>query len=305
MPDKSAARTAAIRALAADAVTCEVVAGLRAAGVEPVLLKGPTTADWLYPGELRSYNDTDLLVSPGDQESAALVLGELGFGYVETGSSERERDDHSRTFARAGAEVDLHFTLSGVHIQVDRAWQLLTADLSSTTVAGTPVATLGAPARTLHLVLHAADSGGQVIRTRTDLERAIAATDQSTWQRVVGLARELAAMPAFVAGLRQVPAGVQLLAQLGIEEAATPYTLLRATNTTPGALGMARLLELSPARWPVEIWRQLVPSPAFMRTWSRLASRGPVGLTIAYLYRPVWLLSRIWPAYAAHRRVKR
>lgn len=278
---------------------------MRAADIEPVLLKGPATAAWLYPGELRSYNDTDLLVAPSDQHIAVRVLTELGFVYADTGSSQQERDDHSRTFVRAGSEVDLHYTLSGVHVPIDQAWQLLTEELSSTTVGEVEITTFASIARTLHVVLHAADSGGQVARTRIDLERAIAATDLPAWKLVVDLARRLSAMPAFVAGLQQVRPGVRLLAELGVEDASTAYELLRATNTTPGALGMARLLGLPASRWPAEIVRELVPSRAFMRAWSRMARRGPLGLVVAYLYRPMWLLGRAWPAYAAFRRVKR
>jgi hypothetical protein len=41
------------------------------------------------------------------------------------------------------------------------------------------------------------------------------------------------------------------------------------------------------------IARKLFPTPRFMRTWSRLASRGGVGLALAYLWRPLWVLLQV------------
>jgi hypothetical protein len=32
-----------------------------------------------------------------------------------------------------------------------------------------------------------------------------------------------------------------------------------------------------------------VPDAEFMRSWSPLASRGTVGLAVAYMWRPLWL----------------
>ncbi len=36
-------------------------------------------ARWLYPGEVRTYNDFDLMVAPDAQARAVTVLGRLGF----------------------------------------------------------------------------------------------------------------------------------------------------------------------------------------------------------------------------------
>ena len=304
-PEKlTAGHRDALQALGADSVTREVVVRMRTIGIEPVLLKGPVTAAWLYPHELRSYNDSDLLVHPDRQDEAAQALRQIGFRHLETGESVNEKDDHSRTFVRGGAEVDLHHGLSGTHVSAGTAWSLLTRDLSSLEVSGLEMTTLGPVARTLHIVLHAADSGGKAERTRADLDRAMAATPQSLWAEIVELARGLEAMPAFVAGLRQVPSGAALLATLQVHESPTPYHLLRAANDVPAALGVARLLSLPVARWPGELVREVAPSPAFMRLWSPLARRGKAGLALAYAYRPLWLLGRLPAAYAAYRRAR-
>jgi hypothetical protein len=45
--------------------------------------------------------------------------------------------------------------------------------------------------------------------------------------------------------------------------------------------------------------REVVPAPAFMRLWSAAASRGPVGLALAYARRPIWLAVKLPAAIAA------
>jgi len=97
----SAAISAAAHSLAVDQVTAEVVTALRARAIEPVLLKGPSFADWLYPdGLLRPYVDSDLLVAPAQQDAAAETLRSLGFTDGMAAAAAPERDDHSRTFHR-------------------------------------------------------------------------------------------------------------------------------------------------------------------------------------------------------------
>jgi hypothetical protein len=50
---------------------------------------------------------------------------------------------------------------------------------------------------------------------------------------------------------------------------------------------------------------ELVPSPAGMRYWTPLARRGWVGLTAAYLWRPIYLLVHAPAALVAWRRAHR
>lgn len=68
----------AVRVLAVDRVTAEVVPALAAVGIRPILLKGPSIARWLYPSGGRSYGDTDLLVPPADFARAGSVLERPG-----------------------------------------------------------------------------------------------------------------------------------------------------------------------------------------------------------------------------------
>src|SRR5438270_41821 len=66
-------------AMAVDAVTAEVVTALDGAGVDCLLLKGPSIAGWLYEEGARTYSDTDLLVAPDRLPAARATLAELGF----------------------------------------------------------------------------------------------------------------------------------------------------------------------------------------------------------------------------------
>jgi len=43
----------------------------------------------------------------------------------------------------------------------------------------------------------------------------------------------------------------------------------------------------------------------FMRWWSPLARRGRLGLTVSFLWRPLWFLGHAGPAYLAWRRARR
>jgi hypothetical protein len=52
-------------------------------------------------------------------------------------------------------------------------------------------------------------------------------------------------------------------------------------------------------------WHKLVPPATFMRKWSRLARRGRIGLLLAYLWRPLWLVGRTPRAMAQWRQARR
>lgn len=304
--------TSAAHSLAVDQVTAEVTAALRAGGIEPVLLKGPTFARWLYPSDgLRPYVDTDLLVAPGDQDHAAGVLQSLGFDDPMAAALSHERDDHSRTFSRdqgdGAAEVDLHFTLAGARAEPGVVWAVLTRELHDIDVAGTPVKELGTAARTLQVALHAAQDGRVTDQPLEDLARALTTCGVDTWHAAAALAREIDALSAFAAGLSRDAAGARLLADLGIDagESGT-YERLRGGTPPPMSLGIARLLERRDRRGLArELLREVVPTPAFMRVWSPVARRGRLGLAVAYLWRPVSLLIRVGPAVRAYLRARR
>ena len=99
--------------LAVDAQTVRVVQAFRRAGIEPILLKGPAVASWLYAGDMhRSYRDTDLMVDPGVREPAFRALRSLGYGRR---PDPRGPAVSSTTWLRQGmaVEVDLHTAIWG------------------------------------------------------------------------------------------------------------------------------------------------------------------------------------------------
>src|SRR5687768_16970288 len=71
----------AAESLLIDHWTAEVVSRLHAIGVQPLLLKGPATARWLYADDpaARDYADIDLLVAPDSYGATEAVLEGLGY----------------------------------------------------------------------------------------------------------------------------------------------------------------------------------------------------------------------------------
>ena len=67
------------RNFAVDALTAEVAGAFGREGIETLVLKGPVLSRWLYPGEVRRYVDSDLMVAPGNRARAVGVLERLGF----------------------------------------------------------------------------------------------------------------------------------------------------------------------------------------------------------------------------------
>ncbi len=86
--------------LAADGWCAEVVAALRLRGVEPVLLKGPVMAAWLYPGSpgVRDYGDVDLLIDPASRKAAGVVLSAAGFQEHRGAGLRRLNPAHAETW---------------------------------------------------------------------------------------------------------------------------------------------------------------------------------------------------------------
>jgi hypothetical protein len=302
-------RVAAI-SLLVDRASAEVVAGLRAAGVPSLLMKGPAISTWLYAGEPRAYADTDLLLREGDWERAASVLEGLGFADDLT-PLERPRsgslDSHPYVRAADGATVDLHVTLFGIEAPPAEVWAAFTAEAVPLAVGGATVEAPSYRARALHVAMHAVQHGGEAHRKpMRDLELALERVPKPVWKGALELARELRAEAAFGAGLRLTEEGRALAAAIGAApDARSPRTDLRAAGT-PLAEGFLELAATERRRDQAALLLGvLAPRPSFMRWWSPLARRGRLGLAAAYVWRPLWLLSRAGPGYLAWRRARR
>jgi hypothetical protein len=293
-----------------DAATAEVVEALSARGIEPILLKGPSIARWLYPeGETRAYKDCDLLIAPAQTSPAVEVLAQLGFQteFEEEGLPDWWLEHASSWWRRAdGVVVDLHRTLPGIGVADEVAWRVLTARTDRLPVAGYPVRVLAPGARALHVALHAMHHGERWHRPVAELERAVVALDDGTWQKAVRLAEELDAVSALATGLTLAAGGAELAERLGIAGATSTRAALLATTPPPVALGIDQLVRARGVRTRAAIMaRKLVPPAGFMRRWHPIAARSRIGLVAAYLYRPVWILLRSPAAFRAWRRARR
>ena len=288
------------QALDMDRMTGEVVAALRAAGVRPIVLKGPSLATWLYRnGPVRGYVDSDLLVAPFHLGTAASVLAELGFEELPIASP------HAQTWARPGTrhQVDLHFTLPRIPVAPSDAWREIAARTETMTVGGVRVEALDIPLRAVLVAIHAAHHGPAAEQPLMDLRQAIERVSDETWREAAVLSYRLGAAAPFATGLRLLPEGAALAERLGLPSAELIESATGLGSTAPLALGMARFIETRGSRERLALLvREVVPTPAFMRWWSPLARRGRAGLALAYPLRVLWLLRHAWPSLRAVRR---
>jgi len=311
-PDVAATVLAAGTALAADHVAVEVSGKLAAAGVRTIVLRGPSVTRHLYGAdEPRGYIDADLLVAPASRAQAEHVLADLGFAHwAVLGQRAADRPAWSSTWVRArgGGNVDLHWTIVGARVQPDTVWSVFEREVEPLDVLGTDLDGLSAPATALVVTLHAAHHGAHVQRPVDDLGRALDQFSHSTWEQTSELAERIDAIAAFGAGLRLLPAGGRLADRLGLPDKPTAEAILRAGSAPPMALGFDWLAHTPGARGKLAlVVGKIVPDREFMRAWSPLARRGGrLGLALAYLWRPFWLLSHSLPGlrawYAARRK---
>jgi hypothetical protein len=167
-----------MRLLRLDAAAIEAIKHLGSIGIDVVLLKGASFADWLYdqPGE-RNYGDVDLLVAPADFDRVGEALKVLGYSVWLS----QPVSDRAKVFVRNGLPIDLHRRLEGVLLNPDAAWRALRANTQVFRLHGHPMRILNEPARTLHLALHAARRGRRDPQALIELERGVRRLDHGTW----------------------------------------------------------------------------------------------------------------------------
>jgi hypothetical protein len=300
-------RLRAAEALAIDSLTARMTEELETRGVETIVLKGPAIADWLYrDGPVRAYGDSDLLVAPENWERAHAIMKELGFeDALGPLAHPRMESMTSHAWVRGKENVDLHCTMWGIEAEPAKVWELLSARTVPMNVGGREVRVLADGPRALHLGLHAAQHGDDPGKAHDDISLAVAQLPYETWVEAADLAAELDATPAFAAGLVGSPHGGPLAERLGISDARSVDALLR-TADVPLAQGFNELATTPGIRAKLAlIAEELFPTAEFMRWWSPLARRGPVGLALAYVWRPIWFALRAGPGFAAWRRARR
>ena len=299
-------RLAALQTLAVDAQTVQVMQLLQRRGIEPVLLKGPALDRLLYgDGEARTYLDTDLLVSPRALPVAERALRELGYLPVGGDPMKALMGAYGYPWLRPGSRlaVDLHHTLSGVEADPDELWAALRAHTAAIRLQGADLRTLDATALAFHLALHAAHHGAVLgHKPLGDLGRAVAQLPVAEWRAAAALAERVDALDAFAAGMRMLPAGAALAAELDLA-ASTRRATLTALGAPPVALTLDRVRTSPGVRAKLGLLvAKAFPPPYVMRHRMALARRRPGGLAIAYPWRLLQLAGQIVPAVVAWRR---
>ncbi len=298
-----------MRVLALDRATAEAIERLGGAGIRSLLLKGPALSRWIYPDESdRPYTDADLMVEPGFVEGAERILAALGFQRMGLDTLPVDRPRYAVTLRRAddGLAIDLHRRLVGIGAGETDVWAAFTEGTETIDVAGTRVEILAPPSRALVLALHAAKDGARSPRVIVDMERALDVVPEDVWREAAALATRLDAVPGLVSGLRRVERGTVLAARLDLPDAVSAEFVLREERPPPMTVGAKWLLEERGIRHRAQVVaHKLFPTPEFMHAWHPLARRGPVGLALAYTWRPLWVLWHAVPAIRAVRRARR
>ncbi len=287
--------------LGLDVALAEIVQALAARGLRSVLLKGPAIASWLYdePSQ-RTYGDIDLLVDPMTFDRAEAVVAERGFA----SAPEPVAFYHSvwRRGGRVPTTLELHHSLYWTRCPEALVWSELSTGTDEIMVAGTPVAVLGVSARLLLVSLHAAQHGRAHKQSLADLERALNRVEPSEWKAAAQLSLRLGAIEPFGAGLRLHPAGTRIADALAIPLTGSRELMLRLATPPDTAMGVERLASAAGMWCRLRLLAaECVPSPEFMRIWQPLARRGRLGLALAYLWRPLWLLSKAPAGFRAWR----
>lgn len=290
--------------LAVDAVTAEIVGAFEEAGVDSLLLKGPSVAEWLYENrDERPYIDSDLLVDPDAVPAARATLRKSGFRQ-EFGPLGHPGMGHSPSYAwrRDGLIVDLHEALSGANADPRRTWAALRERSVELAIGGRPVRVLGESARLVLVALHAAHHGPGRAGPLEDLRRALDLAGDEDWAAAAGAAEEIGGVEAFTVGLSLLPAGRARLAALGLEARRSPERAAEWRNR-PVVAGIQRLRAAHGAGARAAILRdELLPPAEFMRWWTPVARRRRGGLLAAYAWRWAYLLWHLPPALHALRR---
>ena len=299
-------RLLAVRNLAIDQLAAEIAGAFAAEGIETLVLKGPVLAEWLYPGEVRPYGDADLMVAPHDWGAAAAILCRLGFAdYLGPMAHPRMESFASTAFLRGEDNLDLHCTLHGLDGDPEQIWSSFEANAGRQVIGGTELRVPGRAALLLHIGLHAAHhAAGKALE---DLRRAITRAEEDLWREALDLANLLEGTPAFATGLRLLPEGAELARRLGIEDSVRSTRHEIGYRRVPTAEGIDALLQPGAGirLRTLTVVNELFPRPQFMRWWSPLARRGPLGMVASYPWRWIWLLAHAPRGLLAVRRARR
>ncbi|MCZ3385793.1 MAG: nucleotidyltransferase family protein [Actinomycetia bacterium] len=268
----------------------EVCWSLREAGVRALVIKGPTIAEWLYPGEERVSADADIMVSPGQYQAAVAALVSRGFVDYAEGVHDAERTPHAVTFTRTdpqvgGHTVDLHHYFPGIEVDPGVAFESLWSGRTEAQTGGVAAWFPDLPSRLLIIVLHAA-RGALTPKVLEDQRRAWELCGVELFTRSRELAEELDALAAFRVGLECVEETRHLVGELGLEAVPVPaHWALWNQGASGTAVHLEEALQRPWRERPAFVGRWLFPSPATMRLRDASVGAGGLALTKAYAGR--------------------
>jgi hypothetical protein len=297
------------RNFAVDALTAEVAGAFGREGIETLVLKGPVLARWLYPDEVRTYVDCDLMVAPGSRARAIDVLERLGFlEHLPWMPAPLSLDAGGTAFNRPGeGMVDLHCQLPGLDGDADAIWGRLTVSAERQVIAGVELRVPDRDTVLLHVVLHAAHHANVVDgKPLEDLRRALALVEGAEWFSALELARAYQGVPAFASGLRLLPEGEDLARRLDLGKVRSlQHEIRREDNVIAEELYALLSADTGIRQKLVIAASDIFPLPDYMRWWSPLARRGRFGLAGAYLWRPIWIIGQAPAAIRTLWRIRR
>ncbi len=297
------------RNFAVDALTAEVASAFTGEGIGTVVLKGPVLARWLYPGEVRPYVDSDLMVAPENRARAVSVLERLGFAeHCAWMPTPLSLDPGGTAFnRRGGGIVDLHCQLPGLDGDPAAIWGRLAASAERQVMAGVELRVPDRDTVLLHVVLHAAHHANQVDgKPLEDLQRALALVGEAEWWRALELARSYRGVPAFAAGLQLLPESRDLARRLDLGEVQSlKHEIRREDNVIAEELYALLSADAGIKQKLVIAANDVFPRPDYMRWWSPLARRGKLGLAASYVWRAIWVIGQAPRAIHTVWRVRR
>ena len=267
--------------LSLDVLALRVSRTLQSAAVPHTLIKGPTSARWLYDGS-RPYLDVDLLVPASMLSRAVAELERAGIARRLAGAAGEEADHSLLMATPSGIQLDFHrslpFVPTGHGRSEDLVWQVLAEHLEDFELFdGEPVPALDEPGRCLVLVLHALtnQAGSQADE---DLRLARTKAAPESWMQALDVADRLGIRDLYTAGLL-------LSGEEETEQTLPPMAYLRRHAAPSLAVGLQRLVEATWTDRLILVARKAVPSPGFIRYSDPQARRGATALAGSYVRR--------------------
>lgn len=262
-----------VQRLVLDVLAADVSGCLERAGIPHALLKGPSTANWLYDPP-RGYVDVDVLVPLSRVSEVRGALESERLAYAHAGGIGEEAQHSLLMLSPTGIEVDLHISLPAMPPAGDGVWEVLAPHVEILDLGFGTVPALDEPARCLVLALHAL---GNLPNSQAaeDLRRALAVTTRDHWHEALELARALKVEDLFLAGLS---------AGDGNSSVVSRRAYLYVTGAPSEALALQRFRDADLRDLPKLLWREIFPTVGFMR-YAHSQAEGQAALARMYLVR--------------------